>query len=293
MSDGVDGAAGGLRTVADATERAMGRLSAAERRVARALLADYPSAGLSTVAELAERARVSPPSVVRFAQRVGLPGFAALQAALRDELTHRSTGSLGRVPSQTPPGSAAAAVLRRAREQTDQALECLEHLSPDALDAAVALLADPGRRLVFSGGRFSRLLATHLALYLEQVRPGVVEMNDPTGRDLATMIDLRRRDVLVLFDVARYERAAVDLARLARRARATVLLITDDAVCPAAAEADVVLAVSSNADRAFGSMAGAFLLTELLVPPVTERLGHSALARLARWERHRADELLP
>jgi hypothetical protein len=51
--------------------------------------------------------------------------------------------------------------------------------------------------------------------------------------------------------------------------------------------------VSSNADRAFGSMAGAFLLTELLVPPVTERLGHSALARLARWERHRADELLP
>jgi DNA-binding MurR/RpiR family transcriptional regulator len=279
--------------MADATERAMGRLSAAERRVARALLADYPSAGLSTVAELAERARVSPPTVVRFAQRVGLPGFAALQAALRDELTHRSTGSLGRLPSQTPPGSAAAAVLRRAREQTGQALECLERLSPDALDAAVALLADPGRRLVLNGGRFSRLLATHLALYLEQVRPGVVEMNDPAGRDLATMIDLRRRDVLVLFDVARYERASVDLARSARRARATVLLITDDAVCPAAAEADVVLAVSSNADRAFGSMAGAFLLTELLVPPVTERLGDSALARLARWERHRTDELLP
>jgi DNA-binding MurR/RpiR family transcriptional regulator len=70
-------------------------------------------------------------------------------------------------------------------------------------------------------------------------------------------------------------------------------LITDDAACPAAADADVVLTVSSNADRAFGSMAGAFLLTELLVPPVTERLGDSALARLDRWERHRTDELLP
>jgi hypothetical protein len=45
MSDGVDGAAGTLRTVADATERAMGRLSAAERRVARALLATTPAPG--------------------------------------------------------------------------------------------------------------------------------------------------------------------------------------------------------------------------------------------------------
>ena len=53
MSDRGDGVADRPWTVADAAERAMGRLSAAERRVARALLADYPSAGLSTVAELA------------------------------------------------------------------------------------------------------------------------------------------------------------------------------------------------------------------------------------------------
>ncbi len=281
-------------TVADASERSMSRLSAAERRVARALLADYPSAGLSTVAALAERAQVSSPTVVRFAQRIGLTGFAALQSALREELTRRSsTGPLGRLSWQAPSGSTAASVLRRAREQTDQALDCVARLSPDALDAAVALLADPTRRLVLHGGRFSRLLAAHLALHLEQLRPGVVLMDDPAGRDLGTMIDLHRRDVLVLVDLARYTRAAAGLARSARRARAAVLVITDEAACPAAAEADVVLAVSSNADQAFQSMTGAFLLTELLVPPVMERLGDPALTRLALWERHRADELLP
>lgn len=281
-------------TVADASERSMGRLTAAERRVARALLADYPSAGLSTVAALAERARVSPPTVVRFAQRIGLPGFAALQAALREELTGRSGASpLNRLSWQAPSGSTAASLLHRAREQTGQALDCLERLSPDALETAVALLADPARRLVLHGGRFSRLLATHLALHLEQLRPGVVVMNHPAGRDLGTLLDLHRRDVLVLFDLARYGRAAVDLARAARRARAAVVLVTDDAACPAAAEADVVLAVASNADQAFQSMTGTFLLTELLVPPVMERLGEPALTRLALWERHRAGELLP
>jgi DNA-binding MurR/RpiR family transcriptional regulator len=282
------------RTVADATEQAMNRLSAAERRVARALLADYPSAGLSTVAELAGRAQVSPPTVVRFAQRIGLSGFAALQTSMREELTHRSgSGPLSRPSWRAPSDPTAASILRRAREQTDQALECLAHLSPYALDAAVALLANPARRLILTGGRFSRLLATHLALHLEQLRPGVAIMNDPTGRDLGTMLDLHRRDVLVLFDLARYTRAAVDLARSARRARATVLLITDNAVCPAAADADVVLAIASNADQAFQSMTGAFLLTELLVPPVMERLGEPALTRLGLWERHRAKELLP
>ena len=51
-------------------------------------------------------------------------------------------------------------------------------------------------------------------------------MNDPTGRDLGTMIDLHRRDVLVLFDLARYGRAALDLARaiLRRAERRTVEL---------------------------------------------------------------------
>ena len=59
------------------------------------------------------------------------------------------------------------------------ALVCLERLSPVALDAAVALLADPGRRLVLSGGRFSRLLATHLGSALRGEACEAVAMQAP------------------------------------------------------------------------------------------------------------------
>src|ERR1700712_2647690 len=90
-------------SVAARASAALAGLSRAERRVGRALLADYPSAGLASAARLAERAEVSPPTVLRFAQSLGYEGFTNLQVALRAELTARSNGPITRLP--TPPAA--------------------------------------------------------------------------------------------------------------------------------------------------------------------------------------------
>ena len=86
-------------SVAARASAALSSLSKAERRVGRALLADYPSAGLASAARLAERAEVSPPTVLRFAQSLGYDGFAGLQVALRAELTAQSSGPITRLPA--------------------------------------------------------------------------------------------------------------------------------------------------------------------------------------------------
>jgi DNA-binding MurR/RpiR family transcriptional regulator len=65
--------------VSDLVSQRLTSLSRAERQVGRVLLADYPSAGLSTAAGLAQQARVSPPTVLRFAQSLGFSGFTELQ----------------------------------------------------------------------------------------------------------------------------------------------------------------------------------------------------------------------
>ncbi len=67
----------------------MGDLPPAERRVARALLAGYPTAGLETVARLAERAQTSAPTVVRLVGRLGFAGFGEFQDELRREIDER------------------------------------------------------------------------------------------------------------------------------------------------------------------------------------------------------------
>ena len=60
-------------------------LSSGERKVARTILANYPIAGLETVAELAARAKVSPPTVVRCVSRLGFSGYPEFQKRLMRE----------------------------------------------------------------------------------------------------------------------------------------------------------------------------------------------------------------
>lgn len=80
--------------LADEIRHKLGELSPAERKVARVLLAGYPAAGFETVAVLAERAAVSAPTVIRFANRLGYRGFPDFQAALREELDARNASPL-------------------------------------------------------------------------------------------------------------------------------------------------------------------------------------------------------
>jgi DNA-binding MurR/RpiR family transcriptional regulator len=283
-------------TVAARAGAALPSLSKAERRVGRALLADYPSAGLASAARLAERAEVSPPTVLRFAQTLGYEGFTDLQVALRAELTARSNGPITRL-STSPTGADADSgpldrLLHQARAQNGRAEETLAQMPAPAVEAAVALLADTSRPLHLHGGRFSHLLAMHLAAHLEQLRPGVRLLADPSGRDLGTMIELTRRDVVMLFDYHRYQRSAADLAARVHRAGATVLLVTDDLACPVAPEAEVVLTASSTVGTTYQSMAAGFLLTELLIPLVMDAVGEPARTRMALWEEQRRSELL-
>jgi len=279
-------------SVATRTSAALSTLSRAERRVGRALLADYPSAGLASAARLAERAEVSPPTVLRFAQSLGFEGFTDLQVALRAELSALSSGPLNRLPDAPPQGSLLERLLGQGQAQHELAMESLSQLPASTLDAAVELLADTARPLFLHGGRFSHLLAVYLAAHLEQLRPGVRVVEDP-ARDIGAMLELSRKDVVVLFDYHRYQRSAAVLASRVHRAGATVLLITDDLACPVAPDAEVVLAASSTVASTYQSMAAGFLLTELLIPLVMDALGEPARTRMALWEDQRRAELLP
>jgi DNA-binding MurR/RpiR family transcriptional regulator len=279
--------------VSERVAGALSSLSRAERQVGRVLLADYPSAGLSTTAELAQQASVSPPTVLRFAQSLGYTGFAEFQRALREELTRQSSGPLIRLGATVREGSAREVIVRDGKAQAERALESLARIPEASYEAAIDLLTETSKRIVLVGGRFSNLVASHLGLHLEQMRSGVRMLADPAGRDLGTVIDLSHRDVLVLFDFHRYQRSALELAVMAKRRGATILLVTDSLDCPVAPRADVVLDVTSATDHAFQSDTAAFMLSEQLLNVVLERLGEPAFTRVALWDRLRDQEMLP
>jgi DNA-binding MurR/RpiR family transcriptional regulator len=273
-------------SVADLVRRSLGGLSASERKVARALLAAYPVAGLETVARLAARAEVSGPTVVRFVARLGFDGYAAFQQALREDLAEQAASPLALYEraERRPADDLADDLVSRAGASARAATAAtFDSLPADEVDRAVELLAT-SRRVLLSGGRYSGLLARYLHQHLEQLRPRATMVPDAVSSRAATVSELSRKDVVVLFDFRRYEPPAQSLALEARRRHARVLLFTDSFLSPVAASADVVLAAHVASVSPFDTMATTMFLVETCIAGVVDRLGDAARDRMAAIE---------
>jgi DNA-binding MurR/RpiR family transcriptional regulator len=282
-------------TLADEIRHRLGELSPAERKVGRVLLAGYPAAGFETVAVLADRAGVSGPTVLRFANRLGYHGFPALQSALREELSTRRTVPALPVPQSTRAGERETAAgrweaqLHRAGETfTASVSRTLAELPPHDLERAVDLLADGGRRVTLAGGRFTHALTQYLGVHLMQLRDGVQLLSDRPAERVPAVSALGRHDVLVVFDYHRYEPEKAVMAELMREHGGRTVLFTDAGLSPATPYADAVLSCQvtslSTSVCSANSLVPTLAVIETVLASVVEKLGD----RVQHGLRHRA-----
>ncbi|MGH3448256.1 MAG: MurR/RpiR family transcriptional regulator [Nocardioidaceae bacterium] len=274
----------------------MDTLSPAERRVARALLSDYPSAGLSTATELARLASTSAPSVVRFTTRLGLGGFSDLQERLRNELKVRQDSPASRAEVELEGEGPSEMTNRGSVHRADLLVESIRSVPTSQIEEAVRSLADLSRAVLLSGGYFSTLIARYFSLQLSQVRPKVFYLAEPMHRDVNYLLGARRRDLFVTFDLRRYESETLIATQEAGRRGCTTLVITDQWLSPACAQADIVLPTETRASS-FDSMVPALALVESLISPVINAIGPAAVEQMSEWEainsphrRHLADD---
>jgi DNA-binding MurR/RpiR family transcriptional regulator len=269
--------------IKDAIFERMEELSPAEKKVARTLLADYPSAGLASAAALAKTAGTSTPTVLRLVSRLGLGGYPEFQEQLRREITEQMSSPVSRAAGRLTKGGDETLFQRSVAARADLVQRLLDSVPPSEFEAAVALLAAPCRNLVVSGGYFSRHVAQILTMQLDQLVPNVRYAAEPLGPDVGTYLSMGRDSAVVVFDLRRYEQPAQQVVQLARQRGASVLVITDEGMSPAADLADVVLPVAVDGTP-FDSFAALLVLTESLVEGVFHRLGDSALTRMRQWE---------
>jgi DNA-binding MurR/RpiR family transcriptional regulator len=281
----VTGAAGGSTVIQirDEIFDRMEELSPAEKKVARSLLANYPAAGLASAATLAKAAGTSTPTVLRLIARLGIGGYPEFQQQLRQEVTEQLSSPVSRAAHRLQ-GDADASLFERTVAQRAELVERLvASVPPSEFDAAVRLLATPCRQVIVSGGYFSRYVARILTMQLDQLVPGVSFAAEPLGPDLGAYLGLGRDCAAVIFDLRRYELPAKRIAALAKARGATVVVITDEGLSPAADDADVVLPVAVEGTP-FDSFAALLVLVEILVEAVFQRVGRAGLERMAQWE---------
>lgn len=253
-------------------------MTVTDRKVARVLMSAYPVAGLQTLAELSERASVSAPSIIRFVKKLGFEGYPEYQKALHAEIGEIHAE---RIPDKPADGNwhlpdhvrKQCAELGSAIEQTFVLLQEAE------LIGAARLLADPSQRLFIVGGRISISLAQLLYRRLMAMRPNCELMSgDPLER-AERLIDVGKRDAIIVFDLNPYDPDLVAFARLADERGAQVVVFTDNDLSSATEFARFVFVAAASTQAMTGNTATVCLIEVLLVEiqrligkPATERL---------------------
>ena len=275
--------------VGDLVHQRLDSLSPAERRLARALLAYYPVAGLESVARFAERAGVSAPTVTRFIAKLGFRGYPEFQETLRDEVQARLSSPLARYRDEPKRDSAVKTALDVSAHSLTATLDLL---SDRDVKEAIDLLADVRRRVMVLGGRVTAPLARYLAGQLHLLRPGVGLVDAERSAPAQQLIDMRKTDVLVVFDYRRYQSDTIEAARVAASRGCDVILFTDPWLSPASAFSRQVLLTSVETVGPFDSLVGAMAVVEALIAAVLRELGPRAEARMQSLERLRAADVL-
>jgi DNA-binding MurR/RpiR family transcriptional regulator len=259
-------------------------LTPSERRVARALLAAYPIAGLESLTDLAAAAEVTAPTVLRFVRKLGYDGYPAFRGALRHEVQARMESPLSLYGSQMPSGPSEQ-LLQQSLQAFRRALDkTFRSVSPAGFNSVVALLADQRRHAVFTGGRFSQLLAHYLYAQLRMLRGNCSIVGDGFDPRIDSLIDVGRTDVVCVFDYRRYQDDTVVFARGAAARGASVVVFTDPWLSPAAEVADHVLLAHPDAPSPFDSMLGGFAVTDAVLAGVVAKLGTAGRSRIEELE---------
>lgn len=260
-------------------------LTSSEDRAASYLVDHYPAAGLGPMARFARAANVSPQTVIRLLAKLDIGNWEEFQDRLRQELAREETSPLGRWTAYRPAPSGRAEWLHNFGARLARNVAgTFAGLGPKDFEAAARLMADPKRRVVVLGGRFTQQLARLLVRHLQIVRGNVEDIGGPTATWPDRLIDVDRKTTAVVFDIRRYSPETIRFAAAASKQGASVIAVTDSTKAPVAKYAACCMVGKFNSVGAWDSITAHMAITEALVARVTELSGERTADRLTRIE---------
>ncbi len=272
------------RTVEQQIRAHFDALTRAERQLASHITRHYPVAALGSITALAKAADVSTPTVVRLVQKLGYKGYPDFQGVVRSEVEERLISPIakhdrwaGGVPDTHILNRFADAVVGNLQATLGQ----IDHAD---FDAVARLMADKNRKIFAMGGRITHAMADYFVTHMKVIRPDVTLISDMSNAWPPALIDMGPGDVVLAFDIRRYENNVLSLVEMAADQGAEVVLITDQWVSPAAERARYRLSAHIEVPSAWDSTVAIQVLVETLMAAVQSLTWEDTQARMKRLE---------
>ena len=247
-------------------------LSPRLQQVAQYVLDNPNEIALQTLAVIAERSKVQPSTIVRFAKTFGYDGASEMQDLFRDEMIasppspsyaerirefNRRAGSNGALAPQD--------VLQEFAESNILALEHLKStVKKGDLEKSVEMIRNAASVYIV-GLRRSFPVAAYLAYALRHVDKRAYLLDGVAGMlgEQSTM--LTSKDLLIATSFAPYAPETVEIVATAKKQKTRILAITDSKLSPIAAASDVAFEIKDAEVRQFRSLTASLCLAQTLV----------------------------
>lgn len=281
--------------VADGIRGLLADLAGHTAKAANYILANPNDVAVYSMRELARQAGVPPVTLVRLAQRLGLPGFGELRQSYVDSIlkqaggpghaTRRNIESARAIMVETGAGNGLLTFARAFFAAENEILRlAAEELSEERL-ARVAETLARARRVFVIGRRTTYPPAFILAYALKKARPNVFLLDDVAGAPEGPLDEATSDDAFVAFTFAPFSRVTDTLARRASIAGVRVIAVSDSLAAPLRDVARDDFFLAPTRSQAFPESSGsAVALANLFSALTIAKLGDPAYERIARNE---------
>ncbi len=271
-------------TIVERLQAKVDTLTRAERQLADTIMENYPVSGLGSITSVAGKADVSTPTVARLVQKLGFKGFPEFQEQLRKELEATLSSPIAKHDKWA--GDAPDAhILNRFTDAVMQNIKkSLAQIDPAVFDASCNLLADNDRTVYVVGGRITRALADYFFLHMQVIRPNVTLIQSISNAWPHYLLNMKKGDVIVIFDVRRYENSTLMLAEMAAEKGAEIILLTDQWVSPIGKFTDLIFGSRIVVPSAWDSSVTSMLLLETILAEVQSLIWPQTRSRMQELE---------
>ncbi len=258
-----------------------------QKKIAKHIIDTPEDLAFLAAGKLALKIGVSESAVVKFAKELGLSGYSELQICAQERL-RTEFSMLDMIIAEECCGD--NSLLDNINQDIINVKTLSKNVTQEMVEQAAHLLYTAYNIWVV-GVREASSLALLLGIFLDYIRPRVLSL---ISGDVSLLTALRwasPADALVVFSFARYTKASIDAAYLAKSKGTKVIVITDSLASPAAQIGDVVFSVPSQSASFFNSYSGAVTIINVLISEIAKIMPEKTKYEMERLEKDVLDSV--
>jgi DNA-binding MurR/RpiR family transcriptional regulator len=247
------------------------------QRIAKLALDEPNQFALQTIAAIAERLKIQPSTVIRFAKEFGYDGFSGMQQVFKLRLIEGGALYRAQVYKERHSdrlGTGAGDSLNACIDTLIVSLEALRReVSPDQVEQAVSLCAG-ARHIYVAGLRRSHPIATYFAYGLNRLERRCSLLDFAGGMAAQQVANMGHDDLLIAIAFTPYTALVVDIVRDASLRGLPILALTDTPSSPLGANASLAFFVDNESGGQFRPISGAIGLVQAIIVGLSAQLEH-------------------